>query len=118
MAGEGCWFRVLCSTGFGPRRQWRSSDAGAHFRLKLRRGSQGFPSFEFFHGSLPVRTVSLIVALLMVIEQESAVAGLVIGLRKTALQQQARLRQSQCRRFFLNLGYAVDSYGFSALLGA
>jgi hypothetical protein len=45
-------------------------------------------------------TVSVIVALLMVIEQELAVAALVFGLRKTALQQQACLGQSQRRRFF------------------
>ena len=71
-----------------------------HFWLKLRRGSQGFPFSEFFHGSFPVGTVSLIIALLMVVEQELAVAGLVFGLRKNALQQQARLRQGQRRSFF------------------
>ena len=76
------------------------SDVRRLVSLKLRRGLQGFPFFESFHGSFPVGTVSLIVALLMVIEQELAVAGLVFGLRKAALQQQARLRQGQRRRFF------------------
>ena len=70
------------------------------FRLRFSRPLEGFPFAERFHGSFPVGTVSPIVTLLMIIEQELAVAGLVFGLRKTAVQQQARLRQGQRRSFF------------------
>jgi len=47
--------------------------------------------------------VGLIVAPGMIIHQDHQVSGLAFELGKTALHEQARLRQGQRGRFFLNL---------------
>jgi hypothetical protein len=68
--------------------------------LALQRRFKRFPLFQFFEAAFTVRAVGLIVAPSMVAEQEQKVSGLAFGLRKTALHEQACLRQGQRRRFF------------------
>ena len=73
-------------------------DVGA--ALALQRHFKRFPFFQFFEAAFAVRAIGLIVAPSMVIHQDQKVSGLAFGLRKTALQEQACLRQGQRRRFF------------------
>ena len=49
--------------------------------------------------------VGLIVPVFIVIDEDEKISLLALGFGETALHEQASLRQSQGRRFFLNLSW-------------
>jgi hypothetical protein len=81
----------------------RTSSKSSPFGLTLQRHFERFPPFKLAEPAFTMGAVGLIVAVFMIVHKDEKVSLFALGFGETALHEQASLRQSQGRRFFLNL---------------